>query len=220
MEIVHSTEVTRLTQAPSTTVVHLPESLTTESCRAVCQELLDAVAAGQRVVPLVCNGEGGNLNNAIEVVNLIAHLERRGVAVPTLVTSFAYSASATIFAMGTRRYMWPEASLMFHQVSDGDEKARTSNDIVSDAREICRQNRWQLERLRKRGVHRRVLRRAAKTDAYVTSAKQAVRRGCCDEIGFPALRTTTSWSIAVTPLCAGKKRKRVIMDEDNDSDGE
>jgi ATP-dependent Clp protease protease subunit len=79
------------------------------------EDMDDAHATGQPVIPIVIDSFGGSVYGCL---GFLAAIESAKVPVATIVTSKAMSAGAIVFCFGTEgyRYMHPNATLMIHDV--------------------------------------------------------------------------------------------------------
>lgn len=144
----------------------------------------------QPVIPIVINSLGGDVNIALEMVQMIESSE---IPVATLNMGSAFSAGAILCGFGTQgyRYAAPDSDFMIHEISTavsgkaGDIEAeagytRYLNDRVYEklAKHCKKKQKYFLEGIKKN----------ANKDWFF-DAKEALKHGLIDAIKIPRLET-------------------------------
>jgi ATP-dependent protease ClpP protease subunit len=184
----------------SPTIITLMGEVDTDMVSKFVEEFNVAVASGQPVIPLIIHSDGGDLYDAIYIINC---LKTATVPIATIVTGQAYSAAALIFSAGTEgyRFMAKNASIMLHDVGI-EEVSGKCNDIEVEAEELRRTNRM-VYRIMAENTGKRhnfflnKVRGIRGADLYVDSA-QALRWNLANVVGVPQLVTTVHVKMQLT----------------------
>ena len=213
-------------------VITLMGEVDTDMVVKFVEEFNAAVASGQPVIPVIIHSDGGDLYDAIYMINCF---KTATVPIATIVTGQAYSAAALIFSAGTEgfRFMAKNASIMLHDVGI-EEVSGKCNDIEVEAEELRRTNRM-VYRIMAENTGKRhnnfflnKVRGIRGADLYVDSA-QALKWNLANVIGVPQLVTTVRVDMELTlgdvPLrqslekgfhaSEGSKRRRIDDGEDS-----
>ena len=166
---------------------------TESSCQSFAEQIDKAVNSGQPFVPIAIDSYGGHVYSLIEMIN---KMQNCGLPCHTFVEGKAMSCGAVLFAMGSRRFMSPHATLMLHEVSS--MSTGKTEEIKNDAKETDRLNRL-VFRLMARNCGKRddfflkLIHSRSNTDFYLT-AEQAKRLRICTDIGTPMMSVDVSVS--------------------------
>lgn len=144
----------------------------------ICGQILYRKKSNIKDLSLFINSDGGEVNAMLTLVNF---MENFGVEVNTFCVGRAYSAAAILLLAGKKRYISPNATVMFHDISYGN--GGTFKDVsihqqhIHNLREkikaiISRRTNWTPEQIEKRVFDR---------DYYLT-AEEALAAGVVDEI--------------------------------------
>lgn len=203
--------------------VKIAKEINRKTVAKVTESLQKCIANNQKQLVLDIDSPGGECYAAIAIIELMRACE--DVEVVTVVSGFAASAAALIFASGTkgRRYMNPNARLLLHsvQVTAGQmnmaefheeyEETRALNEVLCEmASENARSNTSIKDIIESSNV-----------DKYIT-AQECYRAGICDHLYVPTLSLSTeltlvapksAWLPSPTPeptidAVIGKKRKK------------
>ena len=220
-------------------VVRINGAINASSFSRFTHDFVNAVASGQRIIPVIIHSSGGNVVDAIGIANLI-----RGSPVPvaTIVPSIAQSAAALILSAGTEghRYAGPRATIMLHQVSLAGISGSLS-EVSAETAELRRVNgeccEMMAEYCKKPVDYFKNLTALHRRDLYL-NASQAQAHNIINHVGIPKLEVrlharlwlvNDEWrSLPVTSERVvtvggsgsgggGTKRKR---DDDDDSDSD
>lgn len=154
-------------------------------------ELEKAHNTGQPVIPLIIDSYGGYAYTLIDIINQI---QSSKLPVVTILEGKGMSCGAILFAMGKERYMAPNATLMFHDVSAG---------AMGKVEEIKASSK-QIEKIQKL-VFGLAAKNIGQKEDYITKilyeknhaewymdAKEAKKHNICTHIGIPTLTATIS----------------------------
>jgi ATP-dependent protease ClpP protease subunit len=74
---------------------------------------------GQKIIPIIVNTYGGDVDNLIEMISIIENAQADGLIVATINRSVAFSAGAILVGFGTQKYRYadPASSFMMHEIS-------------------------------------------------------------------------------------------------------
>lgn len=172
-------------------------------------KLREAERSGQKEVAVIIQSEGGNVYDALKIVDLIltTHLQ-----VITCVRGYAFSAASIIFSCGISRIVGPNASIMIHSVSV-DSFGGTMAEMLVESKEMGRINDRMCEIMAENTGKRKDFWKKkldGNRDIYLTST-EAVKNGLATHIGDVRLETCVTvksrLNIMKYSKCK-KKRKR------------
>ena len=125
-----------LTNTPH--VIHISGTIDGSMVHQFTKSFTAAVASGQYIIPIIIHSDGGNVVDAIAIIDLI---KTSPVPVATIVPANAQSAAVLILSAGTEgyRYVGPLATLMLHQCSMGGI-CGTLTEVSNETRELKRVN--------------------------------------------------------------------------------
>ena len=202
------------------------------------------MASGQQIIPVIIHSEGGNVVDAIAIMDLI---KTSPVSVATICPANAQSAAALIFSSGTEghRYVGPLATIMLHQCSMVGISGNLT-EVSNEAKELHRVNdllfRAMANNCSKQPDYFKELinagGRSAGSDLYL-NAVQAKEHNIACHIGIPRcevrlharlwLHRDCNWpqlptaferviNVGTVATRTSSKRKREADDSDGDSD--
>ena len=180
----------RFLRQPFVTVT-LTGEVNADMAKTCAEQVDEAVACGQPIIPVLINSHGGDLHDALHIID---RLGTAHVPVATIVTGQAYSAAALIFSAGSEgyRYVSPHASIMLHDVGVEEVSGKCS-EIVAETEELRRTNKRAYELVAKNTnqeasfFHDKV-QAACGADLYV-DAETARAWNLANHIGVPQLVT-------------------------------
>lgn len=162
----------------------------------VTEKLQQCIARGQKHLVLDIDSPGGECYSAIAIIELIRTCAE--VKVITVVSGFAASAAALIFAAGAKghRYMNPNARLLLHsvQVTAGTmnmaefeeeyQETRALNDVLCA---MASENAGSASSIKD-------IIESSNVDRYIT-ALECQRAGICDHLYVPTVELATTFTI-------------------------
>lgn len=187
--------------------VHLTGEINSESVSALETSFRDAQRSGQSEIPLVIQSEGGNIYDALKMVDLIL---TSNIPVTTICRGYCMSAATLLFSCGVRRVIGPHASVMIHAVSATMIEGRLA-DVKVESQEMQRLTDVMTEIMaentgKRKDFYKKQL--AKNTDIFL-SPQEALKNNLATHIGDARLHTniTVDTSINIVPY---KKRKREV----------
>lgn len=152
---------------------------------------------GQPFVPIVIDSYGGEVYSLLEMITSIQH---SALPIFTILEGKAMSAGALLFAMGHRRFMAKNATLMFHDVSNGFWGK--AEEVKTAAKETERLNRL---------LYSLIAKNVGKPDRYFTdilhklghaewhlTAKEGKKHNLVTTIGIPVFSINVNVSYDLT----------------------
>lgn len=172
---------------------------TESSCQQFSEQMDRAVNSGQPFVPIVIDSYGGHVYSLIE---MIGKIQSCGLPCHTFVEGKAMSCGAVLFAMGSRRFMSPNATLMLHEVSS--MSTGKTEEIKNDAKETDRLNRMVFRLMarncgKKDDFFLKLIHSRSNTDFYLT-AEQSKRLKICTDIGTPVMSVNIKVSYSIEKI--------------------
>lgn len=165
-----------------------------ESVPLFAKAMNQAHQTGQPIIPIVIDSFGGDVYAFFSMVDVIRTAK---VPIATIVEGKAMSCGAALFTCGAEgyRYMGPNATLMFHDVSMEEQTGKTE-EVKVGAKETDRLNRkmWRLmeKNIKKpTGYLSKCIESRGHTDWYMP-AKEAVKHNIANHIRIPMMRTVVS----------------------------
>lgn len=169
-------------------VVQVSGNITEMSAKQFVEQMENAQATGQPVIPIVISSFGGSVHAMLEMIDAIKSSK---VPVATIAVGKAMSAGAALLTCGAEglRYAAPHATIMIHEVSSGS-MGKTS-EIKASAEETDRLNKLMLRIMSENiGKHKSYLSDIIHTkghaDWFITP-EQALEHGIINKIGVPDL---------------------------------
>lgn len=185
--------------------VHLHGEINSDSVSEFETTFREAQRSGQKEIPLVIHSVGGDMYDALKIVDLIL---TSAVPVTTIVRGAAMSAAVMIFSCGEQRIIGPHASIMIHSVHTGYMGGKLG-DVKVETQEMERLTELMAKILsdntgKQKGFFLKKF--SSNTDCYM-SPEEAIKCNLATQIGDARLRTsvTVNSAIEVIPY---KKRKR------------
>jgi len=149
----------------------------------VAEMLFLSAESADDTITLWVNSPGGSVTAGLAIVDVMKHLQKKGMKIETICLGQAASMGAVILAAGTKgsRRVMPHARVMIHQPSGGAEGKSTDIEII--AKEIVRA-RDTLNQLLAEASGKTVeeIAAASKDDNFM-SAAEAVAFGLADIVG-------------------------------------
>lgn len=185
--------------------IHLIGEINSESASEFETKLQEAQRSGQSQIALIIQSEGGNIYDAMKIVDLILSSE---VEVTTVVRGYAFSAASLIFSCGAERVMGEHASVMIHSVSVG-AVGGTMAEIQVESEEMERLTKKMCLVMsentnQRKDFYTKKLR--GNRDVYL-DAKEALAWNLATHIGDAKTETVVSVNTGIK-LVTNKKRKR------------
>lgn len=151
------------------------------------EDLDEAEATGQEIIPIVIDSYGGS---AYGLLGMVAAIEQCRVPVATILTAKAMSAGSLLFCFGTEgfRFMHPDAQMMIHDgatVSVGKVE-----EIKADAKHLDRLNRMLYKKASRHLGHdanylSSLIKQQHHVDWFLT-AKEARRHNIANHLRVPS----------------------------------
>ena len=171
-------------------VARVEGEITDSTARSFSKAVFEAEAAGQEAVLVLIDSPGGDVHSLLGMLSVV-----RGCKVPvcTVVTGFAASAAAVLFACGSPgwRYVGPYARLMLHDISTEVDGSLSLRDVSIEKEEMKRLNRLLFDAVDEAcGKGRRCFEKMVRKqggDLYF-SAEDAMKEGLADRCGVPRLK--------------------------------
>jgi ATP-dependent protease ClpP protease subunit len=159
------------------------------------EDMSSAHETGQDVVPILVDSFGGD---PYTVLGMIAVIERSRLPVVTVVEAKAMSAGAFLFTFGRERYIAPDATLMFHGVSQFTMDEKKASELRTDANESDRLQQLLFSRTaaaigKPKDFFVKMFDENKHADMFM-NAREAKRQNIATHIGVPSFSST----IAVT----------------------
>ena len=186
--------------------IHLIGEINSESVSEFETKLREAQRSGQTEIALVLQSEGGNIYDAMKIVDLILSSE---VDITTVVRGYAFSAASLIFSCGTNRIMGNHASIMIHSVSV-DLFGGTMAEMKVESAEMERLTQRMCETMaantgKRKDFYKKKL--EDNRDLYL-NAEEALKWNLATHIGDAKTETTISVDTKIR-IVTSKKRKRI-----------
>lgn len=187
--------------------VHLTGDINSDSVCELETSFREAQRSGQTTIPVVIQSGGGDMYDALKIVDLIL---TSPIEVITIVRGYAMSAAVMIFSCGSRRIIGPHASLMIHPVSTTYFQGRCK-DMKVETKEIERlQDLYCQIMSENTGKAIKFFKeRLEKNHDVYMSPDEAKECGIATDIGDGRLVTKVSVSTTLEFVPYNKKRRRV-----------
>jgi len=160
---------------------------------------------------------GGYVDSLAKMIETMDEIPNLKV---TITLGKAMSCGAVLLSHGDVRFCGPHSRVMIHEISGGS--VGNINDLVTDVKEAKRMNEWAMGLLARncgiKGGHaglKRIMKDQENRDLYL-NAKQALKLGIVDAIGFPKLQMTPHWQVTAVPPKKGRSIK-LNLPEKSDS---
>lgn len=163
-----------------------------DAVKAFSEDLSLAHQSKQAIIPIIIDSYGGDVYSLLSMIDI---LKSAKLPIATIVEGKAMSCGAVLFTFGTEgnRFIGPNATLMFHDVSNEDMPDDKIEDIKVSARELDRLNQklWRMV-ARNTGkpisVVRALIQAKGHVDWYL-GPQEAVRMGFANHVCIPTLQT-------------------------------
>lgn len=167
-------------------IVHVQE-FNDKGVKEFVENMERAHETGQPVIPIVIDTYGGSVYGCL---NMIEIMQKATLPIYTINTGKAMSAGAILFAMGEKRYMSKNATLMIHEASnftfgkveelkaDVYETERLNKLIFKLITENCNKNE---------NYFLDIIHKKSHAEWYM-DAKEAKKHNLCTNIGIPQLQ--------------------------------
>ena len=162
------------------------QKFTDEGVKEFREQMERAHQTGQPVIPILIDSYGGTIYGCLDMIALV---EKATLPVHTVITGKAMSAGAILFAMGQKRYMAENATLMLHPASSWT--CGKVEEVKADAKELERLNILIFKIVAERCGQPEDYYSKRHAEWYLTS-KEAKRHKLCTHIGVPELKVEVS----------------------------
>lgn len=157
-----------------------------EGAKEFHENMEKAHNTGQPVIPIVIDSYGGQVYSLFD---MISGIQSSKLPVVTILEGKGMSCGAMLFAMGQQRYMSPNATLMFHDVSSGSWGK--IEEIKADAKETERVHKLIFSLVAKNlgkdaDFFEKLIHDRGHADWFLTS-KEAKKHNICTHVGVPDL---------------------------------
>lgn len=140
----------------------------------------------QKILPVVINSYGGNTFNMFQMVDA---LQASGMEIRTILNGVAMSAGAAIFAIGKKRYMSPNSTIMIHDPSYMNWGKQSEIKSMSDHIEKLKQKYYSIfdsAANREEGFFKQLVKENDGADLFFDT-RQAVDNGLVTDVGVPEM---------------------------------
>jgi len=163
------------------------------SCADFADQMNRAINSGQPFIPIIIDSYGGQVYSLLEMISKIQNCE---LPCHTIVESKAMSCGAILFAMGKKRFMSANATLMLHEVSS--TSFGKIEEIKADAKETDRLNSMLFRMMakncgKKSDFFLKLVHSRNHADCYM-EAEEAKKLSICTDIGVPRMSIDISVS--------------------------
>ncbi len=154
---------------------------------------MNAIAAGQKILPVCIDSVGGCLYS---LMGMIDSMNACTVKLATVIEAKAMSAAAVLAVCGDPeyRYMGPNATVMIHSASGMSHG--TVEEVENDTKELKRLYSVALELIAKHSGHKKsffIDKIKDNGPDWFIGAREAKRLGLIKHIGIPVLETNISY---------------------------
>lgn len=181
------------TTCPMVGPVQIVRDINRKTVAKVTESLQECIAKGQRQLVLDIDSPGGECYAAIAIIELIRACEQ--VDVVTIVSGFAASAAALIFASGTKgyRYMNPNARLLLHsvQVTAGQMNMAEFHEEYEETRALNEKLCEMASENARSNTSIKDIIESCNVDKYI-SADECLQAGLCDHLYVPSIHVSTT----------------------------
>lgn len=163
-----------------------------DSVKAFSKELSLSHQSGQPIIPIVIDSYGGDV---YALLSMIDTLKSAKIPIATIVEGKAMSCGAILFTFGSEgyRFIGPNATLMFHDISGTDVPSEKIEEMKASAKEFDRLNR-KLWKMVAKNIGRPlkevndIIQGKGRADWYLTPT-DALRYNIANKVGIPTLHT-------------------------------
>lgn len=177
-------------------VVFLNGEVTSKSANEISSKLFALDKMGLDFIPFLINSEGGD----VDALNyIVASMENLVTPVATINMSRAISAAAVIFCMGSKglKYMGPNTYLMWHEASMSTEALGKTCDMKAVQDHFSKVDKSFNKKVAAHlNLDKDFFENFGHVDTYI-SAKDALKQGLCDVVGYPTLKIHFSLGMSI-----------------------